>query len=1436
MAFDSSTRNRLAKFVADARRVLTEEFAEQLQSLYGISVAGGIAPLERLAHLDAEGMELAATLRQRVAYLETSIPDSGDATKAAIDRLTREQAFTVLNRLAAIRMAEKRGLIVESVGQQYQSKGFKVFESVAGSAIGDTYDRYRCYLFCLFDELAIDLGSLFDRRSPQALLFPRETSLLALLDLLDASDLQDLWAEDETIGWIYQYYNDPTERKKMRDESAAPRNSRELAVRNQFFTPRYVVEFLTDNTLGRIWYEMTQGVTALKEQCRYLVRRPTEIFLQPGETAPEQPTQDGLSQEDLLKQPVFIAHRPLKDPRSILMLDPACGSMHFGLYAFDLFEAIYDEAWEIATGSDAAAKSGEAFAPFCAFAGSFADKAAFRREVPRMIVENNLHGIDIDPRAAQIAGLSLWLRAQRAWHAAGIKPVDRPRITRSNIVCAEPMPGDKVLLAEFVEQQFPEGERAAFGFLLEKVFDRMTLAGEAGSLLKIEEEIRTAIAEAKKLWEKEPQITQRTLFAGGDSTPAVTQKKLDLSGITDEQFWDGAEERIYDALRDFSERADSGGFQRRLFADDAARGFAFIDICKKHYDVALMNPPFGDASLPSKPYLDETYGDTRGDVYKAFVECFQARLIPAGYLGIISSRTGFFLGQSEDWRTRVVLRLFRPIALADLGSGVLDAMVEVAAYVLRNLSAAEAHDLTHSIVPVLEQVARDSQDRFSLPKWQAARGGLKRRQAVAELEHLEVHGFIQRSLGDTVRYSPLWHSVKEVTAQLEPVYPRLVCIRALSDVDKGETLLNAISRPCDRNTVICDPGTFRQVPGAPFAYWAGPAVRDLFTSLAPFETEHRSVRVGLQTSDDSRFLRSWWEGPPQHAHQVWVPFAKGGSTQNFFADVITILNWRDNGAELKAWSETLPGSTHWSRSIRSPDFYFRPGITWPLRASRFSPQAMPSGCIFSIRGQVAFAPVEELQWTLSLMASAAFDAIYKTMLGRFGFPEFAVGVLQQLPFPDVCVADKSQLAALAADAWQHKRTRRIASEVSRYFVAPGCLQLHGVAIAAHAAAWVARIHTSEGTVGAIQAKIDDLAFRLYGLDAADRATLTSTLATEGTGDAETEPSDGEQEEADAAALAADLLAYALGSAFGRWDIRCVTGEKAAPELPDPFAPLPVCPPGQLQNAQGLPAGPEDVPATYPIKDIPWDGILVDDPSHPLDIERRVREVIEVIWTGKEGGPTAEAIELEACEILGVKTLRDYFRRPANFFADHLKRYSKSRRQAPIYWPLSTKSGSYTLWIYYHRLNDQTLHKCLADFVDPKIKEVENELGKLTGKDSGRAADLRDFLNELKDLRDELERVIKLPWKPNLNDGVLITASPLWKLFRLSKWQKDLKACWEELEKGNYDWAHLAYAIWPERVEKVCEKDRSIAIAHGLEHLCKVEPPKPKKPRGKKASS
>jgi len=119
---------------------------------------------------------------------------------------------------------------------------------------------------------------------------------------------------------------------------------------------------------------------------------------------------------------------------------------------------------------------------------------------------------------------------------------------------------------------------------------------------------------------------------------------------------------------------------------------------------------------------------------------------------------------------------------------------------------------------------------------------------------------------------------------------------------------------------------------------------------------------------------------------------------------------------------------------------------------------------------------------------------------------------------------------------------------------------------------------------------------------------------------------------------------------------------------------------------------------YPLH-ISWAGVLVDDPGfedsrpHQDDIVRHVRRVLDLLWQDR-----SHQIEQEACNILGASDLRDYFRSPTGFFQDHLKRYSNSRRKAPIYLPLSTESGSYTIWLYYPRLSDQTLYSCVNDYL------------------------------------------------------------------------------------------------------------------------------------------
>ncbi len=262
---------------------------------------------------------------------------------------------------------------------------------------------------------------------------------------------------------------------------------------------------------------------------------------------------------------------------------------------------------------------------------------------------------------------------------------------------------------------------------------------------------------------------------------------------------------------------------------------------------------------------------------------------------------------------------------------------------------------------------------------------------------------------------------------------------------------------------------------------------------------------------------------------------------------------------------------------------------------------------------------------------------------------------------------------------------------------------------------------------------------------------------------------------------------------------------------------------------------------YPVR-IDGDGIIVDDPDHPDDIQGRVREVLSFLW-----GERAPTIEGEGIQAVGTRDLGDYFRRSAGFFTHHLSQYSKSRRQAPIYWPLSTDSGSYTLWLYYHRLTVDTLDTAVNRYVLPKMDRIQRELDessiRLEGTVGREAARLREeierhrrSLSELGDLRDELLRVAALPYRPNLDDGVIINAAPLHKLFRHRNWARDTRAVWEKLERGDYDWTNLAYQIWPERVREKCRTDRSLAIAHGLKELYEAPAAEQKVQRGRRAKA
>lgn len=602
--------------------------------------------------------------------------------------------------------------------------------------------------------------------------------------------------------------------------------------------------------------------------------------------------------------------------------------------------------------------------------------------------------------------------------------------------------------------------------------------------------------------------------------------------------------------------------------------------------------------------------------------------------------------------------------------------------------------------------------------------------------------------------------------------------------EKEDALLSSIralrTASADRATFEVSPEAFQKVPGSPFAYWTSETIRSVFVTNAPFEADGRTVKQGLATADDFRFVRAWWEVAEAQCGSRWFPFAKGGSYSPFYADVFLCVNWENDGREVCGYDKAFPRNTH---------MYFRPGLTWPLRGVRLSAQAVPAGCIFSVAGKMAFADDGALPTFLALFNSRPFDFLVNTRAGNVGGVQYEVGLVQSTPVPNLQASATTRLDGLARRGWSLKRTLDTANETSHAFELPA---------GARSKVGVIDVAAIERELADIQREIDELVFELYGLGAEDRATIEALTkrATSSSGDdASSDDGDDADDEA-AVGEGSDMLrSWLVGVVFGRFDPRLATGERPIPPEPEPFDPLPRRSPGMY------PEGEE--PADRP-------DILVDDEGHPDDLAARALAV-------------AERVKVDAPENLRAWLAKE-------FFPLHIKMYSKSRRKAPIYWQLATPSASYSVWLYIHAFSKDTLFRVQNDYVAPKLAHEERRLESLTSelREGATAAQRKQlaaqeaFVEELRTFLDEVKRVAPL-WNPNLDDGVIINFAPLWRLVPQNKaWQKELKSTWDALCEGKYDWAHLAMHLWPERVVPKCAKDRSLAIAHGLEDVFWVE--------------
>ena len=1286
----------LERFVSSAKNLLMQNVTELLQQYYGIWADGHTIPVEQLANQDTDIVHTARMLRERMKHLLAALPETeANKERLAVGQLIAEQAFTQLNRFCALRMCEERDLILESVRAGYDSVGFQSYDAIAQQTAMPKYNRYKWYLHSIFDELSIELPAVFDRFSPYGLVFPDENTLLKLLDLINDTQLSEwydeqngitvnFWMEDETLGWMFQDYNSLEERRKMREESNKPRNSREMAVRNQFFTPEYIVRFLTDNSLGRIWYEMTKGQSRIgEEKCHYMVRRPDET----------------------------IEERAIKEPTEILSLDPTCGSMHFGLYLYEVYEYIYMDAWD---------NHPELLIPY----REIHTRESFHREVPRLILENNIFGCEIDPRALQLAALSLWLRAQRSYGEMGIPAGERPLIRKSNLVLAEAMPGNKRLLKGLMEELDKPMQR-----LLTTIWDKMKFVGEAGLLFKMEKEISDDIEYLRKNWSKVNQNRNLRVFDTEErraEVMAANEARREHRHHKDE-FFEEITERLQAALQELSSRlSEEEGYENALFSEDATRGFAFIELCQKRFDCIVMNPPFGEGSEHTSQYLNDNYPAWSKNLVCAFFDRMQEMLDDEGKLGAIFDRTVMIKSSYEAFRRRNLCGFIT--ACADTGWGVLDASVETSTLVLNKLCS----------------------------------------------------------------------DVEGVFMDVQDVKP-----------EEKDEQLSVLSRTCNRGEnakwiYVAKSVEFDNLPNTVIGYYFGNDILKLFRNTN-LESRNIIARNG-HTLTSAIHFRLFYEIP---SNSISYKVMYNGSTYSlFYSYYRELCYWGINGKLLASNSNVV---------LRNQNYHFLQGVGYGKRGEILDAHIFKKDMLFTVEGY-AFSNINESN-------SLALNSLLDSILGQYALNLYTgqhkqTGNVNLLPMPDYATR-QSYIERIVNAIIDIKRKWFSLDETN--------LEYHGL---------IAQMDLKDGIeagLDKVQEQLtadyaqytklvkenDDLWMDLADIDRGSdfRQTLNDYKARRPYEELLSIDGASNLNVIDKKTMAQEMVMELVGMAFGRWDTAFAKGEKAIPAFGDVFDALPFMP--------VVSQGEEPCPAQLAV---PSDGIMTNEEESPLCLASHVREMMIWLW-----GDRADDMEYELCQLIGCKSLQAYLSSPTGFFDYHFKRYTKSRRKAPIYWLLASEDGTVDYWVYYPKLSKNTLPQLIIQLRE-KGEQLRTRLNAaLAAHDKTQETQVRAEQEQVEGMMEKLNRIIEAGYVPNHDDGVPVTAAPLQHLVASRLWRAECEKNMELLAKGDYDWSHLAMSMYPARVAQKAKKDWCMALTHGLEHICENKP-KEKKTRKKKTDA
>ncbi len=961
----------------------------------------------------------------------------------------------------------------------------------------------------------------------------------------------------QIVGWLYQYYNaEPKDQVFANLKKNIKISKKDIPAATQLFTPDWIVRYMVENSLGRLWVEGHPDHEILKTNWKY--------YLEEAEQEPE-------VQAQLAK--IREGYAAIK-PDDILCIDPCMGSGHILVYLFDILVQIY-EAYGYPT-----------------------------REAVASIVQNNLWGLDIDDRAAQLANFAVMMVARRydkGWFRRGIQP---------HVMAIQESNGINRDHLRYLGNSMSDIERNNATTQMEALLDEFIDAKEYGSILQPQEYAWEALRRFVHMTAPEQQVT------------------LDEVGI------DATQERLLQIIE---------------------QGQALA----QKYHVVVTNPPYmGSSGMEANltKFVKERFPDSKSDLFAVFMERILPMILENGYQAMITQHAWMFLSSFENLRKQ--MQSSDIICLAHLGIGTFE-------------------DLNSKVV-----------------------------QSVA---------FIKRNTRTYNYYG---------------IYDRLFEKQGLNESSeiKQDWFFSG------KHRYYAKQDSFVKIPGAPVAYWVSNALYEAFANGISLD-KLAHPKKGLATTDNNRFLRLWFEvsfpkagiGFPnaikaEQSGKKWFPLNKGGDFRRWYGNKEFVVNWENNGKEMKEAIIIRYNGGSYTKEIRSESKYFCESITWSALTTGFSSFRFSDyGALFDSAGSSMF-PESNKYYILALLNTKVTSNVLSIINPTLNY---GAGSVANLPII-IVEGEKEIVESLADKCVSISRNDWDSYETSWDFQTHPFLYVDDNWTLENGAYGVASKAYYYGEGPAVSSDIEacfllwqkECTERFYSLKAKEEELNRIFIKTYGLQN-ELTPEVAEKDvtvrKADLGREVRSLISYAVGCMLGRYSLDKPGLQYAGGDWQ------------QWSAQQGKVKYSPDVDGILPITDDEYfsDDIVtmfVEWVKMAFE-ESRVEENLKFIAYALQGGNYEESLPHPRYEDEAVRqktenfpwstinaraVIRQYFLN--DFFKDHLKIYQKR----PIYWMFdSGKKNGFKCLIYMHRWAKDTVARVRTDYVHEMQSRYRTAIEELT---------------------------------------------------------------------------------------------------------------------------